>query len=195
MTTCRAGGDLFRLRGTELDVLCAAWSTGFVLENVQIKVDAFDYLLLPVDVSQGCVGRLEVQVSLTCRGIGFLLRVQDQASLLNLHSMQVPWRNLGARPVVVELSDVYLEVRERPESHWEEDAATLRRIAAKRATLASKELEQLSKPLLTRQQDGQEGRGSSWWLASRLGQLLLNRLNLSVKNVHFRFQVSFRRRL
>lgn len=106
----------------------------------------------------------------------------------------MPWRNLGARPVVIELSDVYLEVRERPESQWEEDAASLRTIAAKRATLASKELEQLSKPLLTRQQEGQEGRGSSWSLASRLGQLLLNRLKLSVKNVHFKFQVGFRKR-
>eukprot|EP00884_Botryococcus_braunii_P001070 jgi/Botrbrau1/10964/Bobra.0383s0018.1 len=138
-----------------------AWSTGFVLENVQIKVDAFDYLLLPVDVRQGCIGRLEVQV---------------------------PWRNLRTRPVVVELSDVYLEVCERPESQWEEDAATQRKLAAKRATLASKELEQLSRPSNARVQDAQDGKGSTWWFLSMLGQRIINRLQLSVRNVHLKFQ-------
>ena len=41
----------------------AAWSTGFVLENVGLKVDAFDYLQLPFAVRSGCIGRLEVQAS------------------------------------------------------------------------------------------------------------------------------------
>jgi vacuolar protein sorting-associated protein 13A/C len=104
-------------------------------------------------------------------------------------SIQVPWKNLRTRPVVVELGDVYLEVSERPESHWEEDAASQRKMAAKRATLASKELEQLSKPAQARQQDGQEGKGSTWWLLSLLGQRVMNHLQLNVRNVHLKFQV------
>ncbi len=39
----------------------AAWSTGFVLENVRLKVEAFDYLQLPFVITEGCIGRLEVQ--------------------------------------------------------------------------------------------------------------------------------------
>jgi hypothetical protein len=38
-----------------------AWSTGFVLENVRLKVEAFEYLQLPFDITEGCIGRVEVQ--------------------------------------------------------------------------------------------------------------------------------------
>ena len=40
------------------------WSTGLVLENVRLKVEAFEYLQLPFNIKEGCIGRLEVQVSL-----------------------------------------------------------------------------------------------------------------------------------
>ena len=43
--------------------LFAVWSTGFVLENVALKLEAFDYLQLPFAVSEGCIGQLKVQVS------------------------------------------------------------------------------------------------------------------------------------
>ena len=42
----------------------AAWKTGFVLDNVRLKVEAFDYLQLPFDIKEGIVGRIEVQVRL-----------------------------------------------------------------------------------------------------------------------------------
>ena len=38
------------------------WSTGLVLENVRLKVEAFEYLQLPFNIREGCIGRLEVQV-------------------------------------------------------------------------------------------------------------------------------------
>lgn len=44
----------------------AAWSTGFVLENVRLKVEAFDYLQLPFVFTEGCIGRLEVQARMHC---------------------------------------------------------------------------------------------------------------------------------
>ena len=34
-----------------------------MLDNVRLKVDAFDYLQLPFDIKEGIVGRIEVQVS------------------------------------------------------------------------------------------------------------------------------------
>lgn len=34
-----------------------------MLENVRLKVEAFDYLQLPFDIKEGVVGRIEVQAS------------------------------------------------------------------------------------------------------------------------------------
>jgi hypothetical protein len=35
-----------------------------VLENVRLKVEAFEYLQLPFDITEGCIGRVEVQARL-----------------------------------------------------------------------------------------------------------------------------------
>ena len=32
-----------------------------MLENVRLKVEAFEYLQLPFDITEGCIGRVEVQ--------------------------------------------------------------------------------------------------------------------------------------
>ena len=44
-----------------IPLLVAAWRTGFVLENVRLKVEAFDYLQLPFNIKEGVVGRIQVQ--------------------------------------------------------------------------------------------------------------------------------------
>jgi len=33
------------------------------LENVRIKVEAFEYLQLPINITEGCIGHLVVQVT------------------------------------------------------------------------------------------------------------------------------------
>ena len=33
------------------------------LENVRLKLEAFEYLQLPFNITEGCIGRLVVQVS------------------------------------------------------------------------------------------------------------------------------------
>ena len=38
------------------------WSTSLVLEDVQLKVEAFEYLQLPFNITEGSIGRLEIQV-------------------------------------------------------------------------------------------------------------------------------------
>lgn len=38
------------------------WSTSLVLENARLKVEAFEYLQLPFNIREGCIGRLEIQV-------------------------------------------------------------------------------------------------------------------------------------
>ncbi|KAK9848672.1 hypothetical protein WJX84_000845 [Apatococcus fuscideae] len=39
-----------------------AWSTGVVLENLDVIPEAFDYLQLPFQIVKGSVGRLEAQL-------------------------------------------------------------------------------------------------------------------------------------
>ncbi len=48
---------------TTVPVLLAAWRTGFSLENVSLRADAFDYLQLPFKLLSGRAGRIQVQAS------------------------------------------------------------------------------------------------------------------------------------
>lgn len=50
---------------SKLPICCPGWSTGLVLENVRLKVEAFEYLQLPFNIKEGSIGRLEIQVLLT----------------------------------------------------------------------------------------------------------------------------------
>jgi hypothetical protein len=178
---------LSAVRSLTIRGLSTAWSTGFILENVQIKVEAFEYLQLPLEVSYGCIGRLEVQVRVP-QAFCFTHHHCSYLLFLTLVSMQIPWRALRTRPVVIELADVELRVAERPETDWEEEAAGRRLQARKEAILASRELEQLSKPGI---QQGAEAKSSSssWSFFSHLGGLILNGLQLAVRNVHIVFEV------
>jgi hypothetical protein len=54
-------------------ILLQGWSTSLVLENVRMKVEAFEYLQLPFNIKEGCIGRLEVQVQLHLRVIIVML--------------------------------------------------------------------------------------------------------------------------
>ncbi len=55
-TCCQDGGKLCKAWcGT-------AWKTGLTLEDVKLKVEAFDYLQLPFAVKEGVAGKLQIQV-------------------------------------------------------------------------------------------------------------------------------------
>ena len=65
--------------------------------------------------------------------------------MLSYTEMQVPWRALRSRPVVIELADVQVCAAPREEADWEEGPARRRALAAKQAQLAAAELERLAK--------------------------------------------------
>lgn len=50
--------------------LPAAWRTGVTLEDVRLRVEALEYLQLPVAVQSGRIGRLSFQVLPTLDGAG-----------------------------------------------------------------------------------------------------------------------------
>ena len=55
--------------------MITAWSTGVVLENLEVIPEAFDYLQLPVKLRKGFVGRLEIKVKKPVNQWSFLLDV------------------------------------------------------------------------------------------------------------------------
>lgn len=137
-----------------------------ILEDVQLRVEAFEYLQLPFVIKEGSVGRLKLQVcaptqqqrappgdpALCCAAL-----VQPHAGRQQLRfspttascclcvssCMQIPWGRWRGGPLVVELSDVVLCVAPREESDWEEGPALRRAQAAKQAQLAAAELAKL----------------------------------------------------
>lgn len=89
-----------------------------LLENVELILEAFDYLQLPFALKQGRVGKL---------------------------SIKIPWKKLGWDPIIILLEDVFICACQRDDDEWSRDAVEKREIAAKKAKLATAELAKLSR--------------------------------------------------
>ncbi|EFJ34124.1 hypothetical protein SELMODRAFT_439148 [Selaginella moellendorffii] len=94
------------------------WSGVALLENAELRLEAFDYLQLPFAIKQGFVGKLRLQVS---------------------------WKTLLWEPILIALEDVHICACPRDESEWNATAAESRELAAKKAKLAAAEITKLSK--------------------------------------------------
>ena len=106
-----------------------------------------------------------------------------------LYGSQVPWRALQSRPVVLHLSDVWLCACPRTEAEWEEGKAGQRAQAAKQAELAALDLIRQSKPGGKSAAAGNEGSSLASSFLSHLGTMLLNRLQMTICNIHICFKV------
>ncbi|XP_043712275.1 uncharacterized protein LOC122661037 [Telopea speciosissima] len=93
------------------------WSEEVLLENVELILEAFDYLQLPFALKQGRVGRL---------------------------SIKIPWKKLGWDPIVIVLEDVFIRACRRDDNEWALDSVVKREYAGKKAKLAAAELAKLS---------------------------------------------------
>ncbi|GAQ80498.1 Vacuolar protein sorting-associated protein [Klebsormidium nitens] len=93
------------------------WSGVALLENVEIRLEAFDYLQLPFAIQSGTIGKLQ---------------------------LQVPWKRLGWDPIIVALEDVVVTSGPREDAEWEAGPAEKRALAAKKAKLAAAEIRKLS---------------------------------------------------
>ncbi|KAK4267115.1 hypothetical protein QN277_023943 [Acacia crassicarpa] len=94
------------------------WNEEVLLENVELILEAFDYLQLPFALKQGRVGRL---------------------------SIKIPWKKLGWDPIIIVLEDVFISASQRGDQEWSEHAVEKREFAAKKAKLAAAELGKLSR--------------------------------------------------
>eukprot|EP00898_Chlorokybus_atmophyticus_P008933 jgi/Chlat1/9040/Chrsp94S09266 len=93
------------------------WSGVVVLENIELRLEALDFLLLPCAVKHGSVGRLQ---------------------------LRIPWNKLRREPLVLTLEDVVLRCGPRDDWEWEEGPSVKREQEAKKSQLASAEIAQLS---------------------------------------------------
>lgn len=117
---------------------------------------------------------------------------------LPLPPPQVPWRALRS-PVVVELSDVHLRVALRRDADLEEGPAGERAWAAKQAELAAAELAALAATSAVGGGGGADAGGGGaggggkggvlWGFMQHVLSMLVNRLQLTVRNVHVEFEV------
>ncbi|KAL5806155.1 hypothetical protein ACOSQ4_028888 [Xanthoceras sorbifolium] len=94
------------------------WNEEVLLENVDLILEAFDYLQLPFALKQGRVGRL---------------------------SIRIPWKKLGWDPLIIILEDVFVSASQRDDQEWSLDAVERREFAGKKAKLAAAELAKLSR--------------------------------------------------
>ncbi|KAL0302482.1 UNVERIFIED_CONTAM: Vacuolar protein sorting-associated protein 13, partial [Sesamum calycinum] len=92
-----------------------------LLENVELILEAFDYLRLPFAFRQGRVGKL---------------------------SIKIPWKKLGWDPLIIILEDVYICISQRHDEEWCMDAVEKREFASKKAQLAAAELAKLSRRII-----------------------------------------------
>lgn len=91
------------------------------------------------------------------------------------------------------MSDVWLCATPRKEKEWEENLASQRAQAAKQAELAARDLMRLSRPGskgATGTPATHEGSGFAWSFLSHLSAMVLNRLQMTISNVHVCFQVT-----
>lgn len=88
--------------------------------------------------------------------------------------------------MVVELQGVWLLATPRDEADWEEGPARKRAKAARDSEIAAAEVGKLSRGPA----DKEHKAGFGWSFLSHLGVVLLNRLQFSVKDVHFSFRES-----
>lgn len=94
------------------------WNEEVKLENVELILEAFDYLQLPCALKEGRVGRL---------------------------SIKIPWKKLGWDPIIISLEDVLVCACQRNDEEWSRDAVERREFAGKKAKLAAAELAKLSR--------------------------------------------------
>ncbi|XP_021760935.1 LOW QUALITY PROTEIN: uncharacterized protein LOC110725772 [Chenopodium quinoa] len=125
-----------------------------VLKDVQLILEAFDYLQLPVALKQCHVGRLRIGISWK----------------------KLSWESWDPIVISLELEDVHFCAGPRDDHEWSVDAVERRELAAKKAKLAAAELAKLSRRVC----DNQAGQS----LISHVTGRILDSIQVSMRNVH-----------
>ncbi|CAL9110355.1 unnamed protein product [Musa acuminata var. zebrina] len=107
------------VKGIQKDQLkIGIWNEEILLENVELILEAFDYLQLPFALKDGRVGKL---------------------------SIKIPWKKLGWDPIIVVLENIFICACQREDNEWSSDLVEKRELAGKMAKLNAIELAKLSR--------------------------------------------------
>ena len=135
------------------------WSGDVKLRNLELRREALDQLHLPLNVVEGHLGQL---------------------------TLQIPWSNLRGKPVRVNIEDVFLLAAPKVDSEYNEEEEEKRAHALKMEKLDSAEL------LKDKNAEGMspEEQQRNQTFTTSLVTAIVDNLQVSVKNVHIRYEDS-----
>ncbi|KAH8145466.1 uncharacterized protein LAJ45_10436 [Morchella importuna] len=135
------------------------WSGDVKLRNLELKKEALDQMKLPLNVSEGHLGQL---------------------------TLQIPWSNLKGKPVKVIIEDVYLLAAPKADQEYDEEEEERRQQAVKQEKLQNAEL--LQERSTEGMSDEEQQKNSSF--TNSLITKILDNLQITVKNIHIRYEDS-----
>ncbi|KAG0637605.1 hypothetical protein HOY80DRAFT_1138202 [Tuber brumale] len=135
------------------------WSGDVRLRNLELKKEALDQMKLPLNVMEGHLGQL---------------------------TLQIPWSNLKGKPVKVIIEDVYLLANPKADQEYNEEEEQRRKQAVKQEKLQNAEL------LQDRNTEGMsaEELQKNQSFTNSLVTKILDNLQITVKNIHIRYEDS-----
>ncbi|KAJ9118150.1 hypothetical protein QFC22_004053 [Naganishia vaughanmartiniae] len=149
---------------SENDLQFSLVSGSLVLNNLQIKREALDSLNLPVEVHQGLIGQLNIYVPLT---------------------------TLGSEPIRLVVEDVFLLVKMKKVSGDVDPAEEEKKMQkVKQDQLRQLEAkESAAREASAAAKQGQQKQGWMDWLGvSSLTEKAVNNVQISIKNIHVRYE-------
>ena len=140
-------------------VQVGVWSGLIVLENLRLKSSLLSLVDIPISLSYGYIGRLE---------------------------LRIPWGNLGVDPVMVIIDKIYVVIE--PKYEWNPGAADRREQAIKQAKLAAAELfanKRLAANTAATQTYSDYAK--SWLMTSFINKIIDN-IQITIREVHVRYE-------
>ena len=163
---------------SKLQVAFGDYVEGLTAENLKMQVMAGTIEQQDLRLKKAALAQLN-------------LPIEVLSGFLGKFSVSVPWRNLSKERVVVTIEDVFLVAAPNHDNELAGGSAE-ERLECLRAALELKlkrvaEREMLRQAMNETDGDG-DGDGGSGSMAERLGRIVLNNLQVTVKNVHCRFE-------
>ncbi|EMS47217.1 Putative vacuolar protein sorting-associated protein 13A [Triticum urartu] len=140
------------------------WNEEINLENVELILEAFDYLQLPFALKTGMI--YDPTQTAWLDATNTIFAILARIGRIGKLSIKIPWKKLGWDPIIIVIEDVF----------WGSDSLGKRELAGKLAKLNAIELAKFSR----RVTDNQTGQS----LLSYMSAKILDNIQVSIRNVH-----------
>ena len=135
------------------------WRGNVILKDLELKDTSLDEVDLPIQVVSGCVGRL---------------------------TLQIPWKNLYTEATYVKVEDVRVLVKPNADIKYDEVKEETRRWEKKKRKL--KKIEDARFNTRTSDNKEENGEQESSSFGEKLGVAIVRNLQISIQNVHIRYE-------